>query len=654
MSLPPLSLDDLTYEDLRLLAVQRIAAASGTRWTHHEPVDPGVTLLELLAFLLDQQVFMLDQLSDAMLHALFGLLGETPAPTRCARTVVAPLLGKQSDAFLLEQGAPIVPVAAELGDVVFTAPQESVVLPVSAMTLHHSGGEAPLPLLQPMQLLSGAGAAARFGLEIVLSQPVPAALEGKEIGLALLLSDNEVAPEWSHEAADVPPPAQWDARLTIAGATIPLADWHDGTGGLRRSGLVRFAIPAQLVGSDRFRIGFETQQAHHPVPVLLESAWIGAAIVEHRWQRVIGPVPGADAESDAILAALQQQVDAMLPISGNVMQVPASLGAVLEDQITAEFRHKRDGWLDWQAAPSLHAAGAQDRLFTVDRALGQLAFGDGLQGRIPAPADQVRLTANVGGGDGGNHPAGLEWQEMDGSAALAVQSIVPANEGAEAETLEQARQRIAASLLERERAVTESDFVELAENLPGIAGHRAFVAVGHDPDFPCIRIDDAITVFVVPRTPADITDPKADDGALAAIRADLEVRRLLTMRVIVTRPAIRPIGLGIHLTGAGAEQVAGLRADLEQVLRTYLHPTLGGPAGTGWPQGQSLGPSELLRVAQGELEQGVRVESVSIALLDEEGSSSDCAEVAIGEFDLVRLASLSLQVSAGMRAEAVL
>ena len=67
--LAPLSLDDLTFEDLRQLAMRRIPAASGGRWTHHEPVDSGVTLLELFALLLDQQLFVLDQVPDSLTDA---------------------------------------------------------------------------------------------------------------------------------------------------------------------------------------------------------------------------------------------------------------------------------------------------------------------------------------------------------------------------------------------------------------------------------------------------------------------------------------------------------------------------------------------------------------------------------------------------------
>ena len=73
MTLQAPKLDDLTWEDLRLLALRKIPAASGGRWTHHAPVDSGITLLEIFAFLLEQQLFVLDQVPDSLIRAILGL-----------------------------------------------------------------------------------------------------------------------------------------------------------------------------------------------------------------------------------------------------------------------------------------------------------------------------------------------------------------------------------------------------------------------------------------------------------------------------------------------------------------------------------------------------------------------------------------------------
>ena len=91
MPLEPLTLDDLTWADFVAASLRRIPAASGGRWTLHAPVDPGVTLLELYAWLFDQRLYWMDQVPDALTRALLTLLGISPAPPdrrrRCSTRV---------------------------------------------------------------------------------------------------------------------------------------------------------------------------------------------------------------------------------------------------------------------------------------------------------------------------------------------------------------------------------------------------------------------------------------------------------------------------------------------------------------------------------------------------------------------------------------
>src|SRR5437762_533823 len=68
-------LDDLTWDALMEATRRRIPAESGGLWTLHAPGDPGVTLLELFAYLLEQRLYWLDQVPDALVVAVLGLLG---------------------------------------------------------------------------------------------------------------------------------------------------------------------------------------------------------------------------------------------------------------------------------------------------------------------------------------------------------------------------------------------------------------------------------------------------------------------------------------------------------------------------------------------------------------------------------------------------
>jgi hypothetical protein len=212
---------------------------------------------------------------------------------------------------------------------------------------------------------------------------------------------------------------------------------------------------------------------------------------------------------------------------------------------------------------------------------------------------------------------------------------------------------VASSLAERHRAVTEADYAGLVETTPGLGPHRAHVAVGHDPNFPCRYISDSVTIFVVPRTGLGVAAPRADDGALTVIRARLDARRMMTTRIFVVRPVFRPVALDIALS-AGAGDSASYAALLRPVFAAYLHPAEGGPEADGWPFGRALRPSELVRIAQEALGGDAVAERIGIRLEDEEQGAEACTDVAIGSHELVFLSALRVKISAPVSAGATL
>lgn len=649
-ALPPLSLDDLSYEDLRRMAERRIPAASGGRWTHHAPVDPGVTLLELFAFLLDQQIFVLDQMPDTLTHALLALLGEAPRPTGVARTAVALVPGALDAAQVLPAGTPLRPDGASPAALVFSTRDETLLLPVARQESFADGRPVGdrLERGEAVPVMAAHGAPGSVALEVALAAPLGPAETGRPLGLAVILAEAGVPAAWAPGAAEAPPPAPLMLDWAAPGAGGRIEDVEDGTGGLRRSGILRFALPAKAAGADRLRLTLSTARASHAEPPRLARLALGAVVAEHRRRVGIEGHDTGNAEHDRLRAALRAAVGALLPVSGQTLVLPPELSPVIEDGLALRLADRSGRFHDWTRVANLAATDRADRVFAVDRALGQLAFGDGYAGRVPAPATDVALTADLGGGTEGNHAAGLVWRPADPSRAGRLVSLAPAEGGAEPETMEAARARVASGLAVRHRAVTAADFATLVETAPGIAAHRAHVAAGHDPSFPCLHVADSVTVFVVPRTGAAAPAPEADAGALGVIRERLEAARMLTTRVFVRRPAIRPVALSLQLSGTMGDSGA-LSARLRRTLSDYLHPSLGGPEGTGWPFGRSLRPSELLRVAEASLPPGGRVERVGIALADTGAAEEECSEVAIGPADLVRLDRLRLDLRRGAR-----
>jgi len=87
MALPLPKLDDRTFASLAEEAV-RGASRRSPRWTDHNLHDPGITLLELFAWLAEQQHYYLDRIRDGHILKFLRLLGVRPKPPIPARMTV--------------------------------------------------------------------------------------------------------------------------------------------------------------------------------------------------------------------------------------------------------------------------------------------------------------------------------------------------------------------------------------------------------------------------------------------------------------------------------------------------------------------------------------------------------------------------------------
>ncbi|MGE0853113.1 MAG: hypothetical protein AB7O44_26465 [Hyphomicrobiaceae bacterium] len=667
MTLTAPRLDDLTWEDLRLLAQRRVPAASGGQWTHHAAVDPGITLLELFAFLLEQQVFVLDQVPDALLHAVLRLLGEVTRPTIAARTVLSarPASGAVGSQRLL-RGTVVRPVDPGLAELSFSLVTGCGVLPVAGIRIEMNGQDrTPASPDRPTALMSADGRAATFDILLRLGSPVPGNNPGPLSFLLDLDGPERVLPAWAPEATAAPSPVELRFSTVIDSAVEPLPATavEDGTRGLRRSGLLRIAWQPRWSGRDEIRLRIATARASFAEPPRLRSLAANAVVARHAVRRVLEGradawgVTTADEEAAAV-AMVARQIADWLPLSGLSLNLPDWLGAPLERGI-ALWLTGRDGTQRWRVAPETGTAGPADLRFTLDRLRGRLSFGDGYAGRVPAPATVFRLLYRVGGGEEGNLPAGREWEVVSmpaGSAAalpeITLSNPVPAAGGRPAERLEEARNRVAGSLSRSERVVNAADIRDLVQDMPGLGPHRAHVAPGFDPAFPCLTTPDAITVFVVPQAGRKDEDalaanptPRPDPGAMTLFRERLERARLIGTRISVLPPQYRAVALRLTVRTDLLSTAPAARV-LQVALARFLDPVVGGPEENGWPFGHMLRPSELVRRAQSAAGDELFVERVAIGL-DNAEPEEDCGEVPIGPNDLVHLARFAVRFQPG-------
>jgi len=89
MSIAVPQLDTIDFEALLAEARGRIPRYA-PEWTDHNLHDPGITLLELLAWVTDQQIYQLGFVGDDYYRAFSRLLGVTSELARPARGLLWP------------------------------------------------------------------------------------------------------------------------------------------------------------------------------------------------------------------------------------------------------------------------------------------------------------------------------------------------------------------------------------------------------------------------------------------------------------------------------------------------------------------------------------------------------------------------------------
>lgn len=126
--LPNSNLDDRTFNDLVQECILRIPRYC-PEWTNHNPSDPGITLIELFAWLTDQMLLRFNQVPRRHYVAFLELLGirlQPPAPAWCELTFY--LTKAQPFPISIPDGSEVATVRTETEEaVIFTTDRELVI-----------------------------------------------------------------------------------------------------------------------------------------------------------------------------------------------------------------------------------------------------------------------------------------------------------------------------------------------------------------------------------------------------------------------------------------------------------------------------------------------------------------------------------------------
>jgi predicted phage baseplate assembly protein len=285
---------------------------------------------------------------------------------------------------------------------------------------------------------------------------------------------------------------------------------------------------------------------------------------------------------------------------------------------------------------SFFDSGPRSRHYLRSPQAGRINFGDGARGMIP-PQGRNNVVAHryqVGGGMRGNVNAMSLTQPMRAVAYVdRCYNVSPTAGGADAETVEEAKQRAPLMLKSRDRAVTAEDFESLAL--------RASTAVARAKCLPSLEHDGEVQLVIIPRGDAalDLTRRLVPAPELLRyVKNSLDERRLIGTMLEVVRPGYIEISLRVTLVRRTIGQTDRVKREIEERMRRYLHPLVGGRDGKGWPFGRPVYKTDLAHL----IEDVPGVEAIDAITIYDEDRRVAVDHVRLEPSQLVHLVSVAV------------
>lgn len=690
MALPAPNLDDRTFQDI----VDDVKRQIGRRcpdWTDHNVSDPGVTLIELFAWMTEMTLYRLNRIPERNYVKFLDMIGVRLEPPASALTDLRFRLSRPIEDRDGEEAFERVLRAREtVAATVRTENEEATEFATDAdlrlvrprLTYIVAAPASELSETEPLRgardFVAGHGAFPIFSA-------VPRDGDALYLGFEADVSGNlvELEAECIRSAAtglDEDYPAQvwevwngtenrWDALEvpldTTFGFNRPPGERING----RQTGLIELALPANLLSRQiGGRRAFWVRCRYTPTlpPRGPEGSRPAPYQKPPEIAALAAQVVGGTAPASNCATVLFQDLGQSDGTPGQVFSLvhaPILERRSDETVLIGEQDMPRGDWQAWEEVLDFAESGPEDHHFVCDSDTGEIFLGPNVRqpdgstrqhGVIPRKGLTVMFSAyRSGGGTGGNVAAG-QVNVLKSSIPYIAEVTNPrrADGGREQETLERAKLRGRAVLRLRDRAVTAEDYEMLALRASSGVGRARCVQPRalHEAGPNSEQIPPGVVrVLLVPALSDTVSIPRpADLRVPERIRREVEMfldeRRLLTTVLEVGEPEYVYVSTDITLVSdpkSDADQVArAVRTRLEG----YLHPLRGGPNGDGWPFRRTLTLSDIY--AQVQAASGVaflldakifvsRVANVQEGQLTPETRVSNTDGVQIGPNDLL-------------------
>lgn len=612
MPLPTPNLDDRRFQEL-VDEAKRMIPRYCPQWTDHNVSDPGVTLIELFAWMVESMLYRLNRVPEKSYITFMELMGVHLAPPGAAHTdLTFWLAAALNEPVVIPAGTEVATVqTASEQAVSFSTDAEFTVYPPRMAVCLTSQDERVFEdqfwkLDVPKQSFSAFGTYPRPGDAFYLGYEQDHSNHILALQIDCTIEGIGVDPN--------NPPLSWEAWCR-EGWTEAEVDRdengrrNDGTGGLNKKGEVVLHLPPDMLITEiagrraywlrcRHTLPQQGQPTYSASPLIynIRSGALGGATSATHARTVVSEVVGRSDGQPGQTFHLEAA-----PV------LPRRPGEVLEVQT-------EDGaWEGWEEQEDFADSLPTDTHFVLDSVSGEVRFGPFMRepdgsgrqyGAVPTRGRQLRFSQyRSGGGVIGN---------VDIDKLTVLKSAVPyidrvtnryrARGGRDAESLEHAKLRAPRQLRTRDRAVTAEDFEYLARVAsPSIARARCLqprtLGAAGSP------APGSVHVLLVPDCPTvdgRITPDqlRLSQESIQEVQHYLDERRLLTTVVKIGQPDYCWVSVDARIKAHPKADPESVRREVATRLYRFLNPVVGGTDQGGWPFGRDLYISEVYAILQ--------------------------------------------------------
>ena len=561
---------DLRYDDLVTLGRSRLPALAPP-WTDHNAHDPGITLIELLAWVAEAQLYSLGRMRRDERAAYAALLGVSAAGTRAARGL---LWVDRSDA-----ASPATnlrdAVVVDSDAVVHLADDDTLVFHPAFKTLFAPGRIAALRSRAPGGAVRDHTSANERGGSVFL--PFGDAAGPRDV-LTLEFETRSDGGLFPSVAADVSG-AHWVIGIRVAegsprAADLPVAD---SAGEAGEAGRLSVAL---LTATDRFSLPVvedSSQTMLRTGALVLDMSQVQdsptAFSLEFRAPRGLPRAPRVLRIEPNVLPITQRRsiVGELHVANGQPdldveLDTPGLCFDAGDEPVQVEVRDTTTSTV-WTRCEHLSDQGPDDNTFEFDETAARLLFGNGHNGRRPVADAQVLVSYPVSDGEDGNVARNRTWRVAGVAGTFGV-NLDPVYGGKGRLDGTDLRREARRHARDDHALVSAADIEAASKSLPLLEVIRAWVP----PLRQGVPQTGTVTLIAMRSRPGNVEPAQALETPrwLEAVRRQLAGRMPLGTRLAVSAPRYVGFAIRAQLQIERGRDPRQIEAKVREALRQRL------------------------------------------------------------------------------------